>query len=140
MQVARSKAGVFTKGNKLFVFNGIDLEFNSLKSSEVYDSISKKFTFIVSNANICSNHLFCTNSNGNNIIVIYDNYYCFYNINTNTWSDKYCLDFEKNIYDYSCVELSKLINWKLLCSLRLVLTDYFQCIFEVNVANKFKNI
>ena len=110
MQVARSKAGVVAKGNKLFVIGGIDLEFYSLNSSEVYDSISQKFTFIKSNYKIYSTLLFCTNSNGNKIIVIYDNYYCFYNINTNTWSDKYCLDFEKKIYDYSCVELSKLIK------------------------------
>ena len=96
MQIARYEAGVVTNGNKLFVFCGIGLHYNFLKTSEVYDSISQKFTFIASSFKISwSSNLFCTYFNGNNVILIYGNYYWFYNITTNTWSDKYCLEFEK---------------------------------------------
>ena len=109
MQVGRYKAGVVTKGNKMFVVGGYD-DKSVLKTSEVYDSITQKFTFIATNSNIHSKSLFCTHSNGNNIVVVHDQYYCFYHITSNTWSDNYDIQLKKIIQDYSCVELSKLIK------------------------------
>ena len=109
MQTARSKAEVFTKGSKLFVICGIVLECYSLKSCEVYDLISQKFTFIkINSQNLWAGNLFCTHYNDSKIILVHGNFYCFYNITTNTWSDKYILKFEKRIYSYSCVDLNKL--------------------------------
>ena len=111
MQAARYKPGVFTKGNKLFAICGVGYLFYFLKTSEVYDSISKKFTFIASFPdNLWTGNLFCTYSNGRNIIVIYGNYYCFYNITTNIWSESHLLESEKTIKGYSCVEVNKLIK------------------------------
>ena len=111
MQVARYEAGVVTKENKLFVICGTDFHYNCLKTSEVYDSISRKFTSIARSSKMSlSNNLFCSHFKENNIIVIYDNRYRIYNIDTNSWSEYNDFKFDKLIYDYSCVELGKLIN------------------------------
>ena len=67
MQIARSETGVVTQGNKLFVTLGIDIHFNFLNTSEVYDSISQKFTFIASSSKM-SSYLFCSYFKENNII------------------------------------------------------------------------
>ena len=111
MQVARYEAGVVTKGNKLFVISGSDYKSFFLETSEVYDSISKKFTFIESNSNLSwTGKLFCTHYNDNKIVVVFNDCYCFYNINTNSWSKSTFLKLDKSIYRYSCVGLSKLIE------------------------------
>ena len=111
MQIARLEAGVVSKGNKLFVICGHGLYYKFLETCEVYDSISQKFFFIKSNSKIISSsNLFCTYFKENNFIVIYDNRYRIYNIDTNSWSEYNVFEFDKLIYDYSCVELGKLIN------------------------------
>ena len=112
MQIARYKAAVFTKGNKLFVICGNDRKSYFLETSEVYDSISQKFTFIESKSHISwSSNLLCTYfKENNNIIVIYDNRLCFYNIDTNSWSKSTMLKIDKKMCHYTCVEFGKLIK------------------------------
>ena len=111
MQVVRLEAGVVTKGNELFVICGRDLNHKYLKTSEVYDLMTQKFTFIESNPNfLLSDNLFCTYFKENNIIVILGNRYCIYNIETNSWSEYNVFEFDKLIHGYSCVESGKLIK------------------------------
>ena len=68
-------------------------------------------TFIASSSKMSwLRNLFCSHFKENNIIVIYDNRYRIYNIDTNSWSEYNVFAFDKLIYDYSCVELGKLIK------------------------------
>ena len=104
MQIARSAPGIVAKGNKLYVIAGTNEYFNSIKASEVYDSISKQFTFIASNQSYWSCGSFCFYLNENKIVV---NNYFIYDIKSNEWSEStYTIS---DMYKYSCVKLNKLI-------------------------------
>ena len=110
MQIARSKAGVFTKGNKLFVIKGNGSNCHFLETCEVYDSISNNFTFIeCSSYTLWSGNIYCFSFNRDSIIVIMDEFYYFYNIITNSWSKSYNHKFEK-LDNCACVDLGKLIQ------------------------------
>ena len=105
LQTSRSKASVVTKGNNLFVLSGC---FEG--SCEVYDSISKKFSYIdhcyISSYQTLNPMIF------GNFIVIYDYYTVYkYNIKKEKWSERsYRYLNEELPYDCSCVKINKILN------------------------------
>ena len=105
MQQKRYDAGVVTKGNRFYVIGGFRNH-----TCEVYDSISKKFTFIA-NTKLHASGWLSSVILGSNIVVHTANTIHEYDIKENKWlQNDYESSVELNNFNNSCVKLHKYLE------------------------------
>ena len=112
MQTERLDPGAVAKGNKLFVINGF-----CESRCEVYDSVSKKFSFIASRGFRYSLELSCHPVIfGNNIVVLSrdvfnDDLVCKYDIEKNEWLESRSQLLKSKLpVNYSIVKLHNILE------------------------------
>ena len=106
LQVARCRAGVVTKGNKVFVIGGFHES-----TCEVYDSISQKISFIASLKLDDNPYRLYPLIFGNKIVVYEEDRVYKYDIKENKWLDcGYEFLTKLQNFNYSCVKMQKFLE------------------------------